>query len=820
MTRVEDREHDDLDGVLANIAESDRAAPIDADEAFSLAALEQQIFGKTSPAAQRFGRYRIVRRLGRGGAGVVMLGRDDALARDVAIKFLHAPSAWSATATSSALRDLLAEARALAHVSHPNLVAVFDVGRYEPADLATLGDDGGGAASGGVFMVMERVDGPSLDQWLLAHPDADWRRIVALFVDAARGLCAMHRAGLVHRDFKPSNVMISPTADRDGVARLVDLGLARPSEAAEPAERRIVVGTLAFMSPEQRRGEVVDARSDQYNVCESLRRALAHRRPPPARLRNVIARGLASEPVLRWPDVETLIARLERAARPPLGATAGMLGIGIVTTALAIATSSRPHRASMCADASDALGEVWNDDRRIAVRNAVLAHTGTYSSEAWGRIESRSDEYARAWADASVTLCLAEREPARRCLDDRLVELDTMLGLAGDATAEQLPEVVIAVTRITPIESCDAAPDARAPRDPAHAEEIAAIDAELARTKAMSDAGRYAEAGTRLDALVERAHLLRDDTTEASVLLLRGRVAMRKGDHSLASETLAGAYARASAAGADRVAADAAIAMVGLQSMLPTPDTSWVRHAETWIERAGLGDRGWALLLNNRGNLALGRREFATARDDYRAAVARCTLAFGEGNLECANPTNNLGNALSRLGEREAAMVQYERALSIRESTLGPAHPALVVVLNNLASAHQDRNDADKALALWRRALAIGEPTLGPEHPTLIEIRSNLGLVAFLRGDLDEAERELTRAIAAQRARGSASSLGLAHSLVAIASIHRGTARIDEARAALQEAREILERSDPESPTLVALLAELADLDHASRQAP
>jgi eukaryotic-like serine/threonine-protein kinase len=269
-------------------------------------------------SGSRVDRYELIQQLGAGGMSVVWSARDVDLGREVAVK-LSSPElhVW-----------LLGEARAMARLSHPNVVGVYDVGETED----------------GLFIAMERIDGGTLGEWLRATPRA-WTDILSIFIAAGRGLAEAHRVGLIHRDFKPDNVLVGA----DGVARVSDFGLAIPvGQTAQPptgrqralTEEGALVGTPAYMSPEQLLGQQVTERSDQFSFCLALFEALHETMPfgapsgePPAAfllaatvedrlpqsdselpepLQSALLRGLACDPDERWPSMEALVAALER----------------------------------------------------------------------------------------------------------------------------------------------------------------------------------------------------------------------------------------------------------------------------------------------------------------------------------------------------------------------------------------------------------------------------------------------------------------------------------------------------------------------------
>ena len=229
---------------------------------------------------QLVGRYVVLAPLGAGGMGVVYAAFDPQLDRKVALKLLHSEAVSASGATQSkndGYARLLREAQAMARLRHPNVVAVHDVGKIDER----------------VFIAMEFVEGGTLKQWLRARPRTR-QEVLAVFIQAGRGLMAAHEAGLVHRDFKPDNVLVSVK----GQAQVLDFGLAKATEEGErpsPGESRTnlgtstlstnltqvgaILGTPAYMAPEQHLGDVTDARTDQFSFCVALWSALYREAP-------------------------------------------------------------------------------------------------------------------------------------------------------------------------------------------------------------------------------------------------------------------------------------------------------------------------------------------------------------------------------------------------------------------------------------------------------------------------------------------------------------------------------------------------------------
>ena len=363
------------------------------------------------------GRYQLGPRLGAGGMGVVFEAHDPELHRRVAIKLLH-PGSDDAEATRN---RLLREARAMARLAHPNVVSIHDVGR----------------AGEQVFVAMELIEGATLTQWLAASQRTQ-QEIVDIFVQAGRGLQAAHDVGLVHRDFKPDNVLVGT----DNRARVTDFGLARPSlswtegheESGTVADgdamllstsvttaHGTITGTPAYMAPEQWRGQDADARSDQFSFCVALYEALASRRPfrghtwptlchsvlggrvePPPRsmpgwLRTAVMRGLVIHADRRHASMATLLTALsrDRGRALRIGAIAGAMVVGAAATVGVLAWGSRET------DPAPDVGQGGRED-------VSAASTGPDGDESTGSAETQetADLGAATGSATPMAVCL------------------------------------------------------------------------------------------------------------------------------------------------------------------------------------------------------------------------------------------------------------------------------------------------------------------------------------------------------------------------------------------------------------------------------
>ena len=308
---------------------------------------------KTLAIGDRVGRYLVLSSLGAGGMGVVFAAYDPQLDRKIALKLLRSGLAGSSKDARTRLRR---EAQAIAQLSHPNVVSVYDVGTTDDGDL---------------YIAMEFVEGDTLTTWLKKYPRT-WREIIDVFLQAARGLFSAHGVGLLHRDFKPDNVLVGG----DGRVRVTDFGLARsvlaPDEAfaAKPEMTALnialtatgtVLGTPRYMPPEQMTGPDLDARSDQFSFCVALYEALYDRHPlrdgtsismlehgdralpPPEGLKippaigRAVLRGLERDRARRFPSMGSLIDQL---VPPPTRAPVRYAGFGLAAVLLVGGTTA------------------------------------------------------------------------------------------------------------------------------------------------------------------------------------------------------------------------------------------------------------------------------------------------------------------------------------------------------------------------------------------------------------------------------------------------------------------------------------------------
>jgi len=431
------------------------------------------LFGEVVPLPQ-VGRFQVAKILGSGGMGVVYAAHDPQLGRKVALKLLQ-----PLTSGDRARERLLREAQAMAQLQHPNVVGVYEAGVY--------GDQ--------VYVVMEYVEHGTLGDWLRVRPRS-WQEVVDMLLQAGEGLTAAHAAGLVHRDFKPANILMSA-----GRARISDFGLARTTSTAAELERTAedssgmllgapltrtgaLLGTPAYMAPEQLRGEPASMASDQFAFGVVLYESLYGHRPfqgeslgalmlaidegkiarperrvaVPAKLTAVIRRALARDPARRYPNMVTLLEALRVARRQRWGVAgiaAGLAGAGTLAGMLFVYStppveSEANGTAIVCE--GDALAGVWDEPRRELLGWAVGEARDP-------RVFAGLDEYATRWQELHALRCAGEvGEPrwTETCLADRRTALGDLVQAIVDAPGPLRAGAPGAVSMLPALADCTA----------------------------------------------------------------------------------------------------------------------------------------------------------------------------------------------------------------------------------------------------------------------------------------------------------------------------------------------------------------------------
>jgi eukaryotic-like serine/threonine-protein kinase len=811
---------------------------------------------------ERLGRYLVLERIGKGGMGVVVAAYDPELDRKLAIKLIRTDRD-----DAEAHARLLREAQAMAKLSHPNVVPVFDVGVVHDR----------------VFVAMELVRGETLAAWLRVGPHP-WPAVLERFIAAGRGLAAAHEAGIVHRDLKPANVLVSDA----GRVQVTDFGLARavgdeperstidrperePSSLSQPLTRHgALMGTPTYMAPEQFMGRPADARSDQFAFCVSLYEGLYGELPfrgssilelatatangqlaePPARTRNrhkvpswlrkVVIRGLRADPNERWDGMASLLAAL---GRDPTRTRRRWLALAVVTAGLGVgAWQYQVHRDARCAGTDAELAGIWDDARRTAVAAALRAAGPSHAEATWPRVQAGLDAYAQAWSTIRGESCRAHvrgdlsaaaMELGLHCLVERRRDLQGVVAVLADADAGVAEHAVLAVSSLPALTSCAdpwALPsELQPPADPATATAVEAQRQQLARAHAEVSAARYDAALAIADAVLTAASELGYRPLLAEAWLQRGQALAHVGAYEDAAAALQAAWQAALASRHDALAAAAAaeaITVVGRHLARVDEGLVWAGNAEAMLDRRGHDPQETAHYLYNLGNLHQRTGRYAEAEIALQRAAALWSEALGPEHFKVATAYTALGDAQARQGKLGESQAALTHALAIQEAALGPDHPVVGTSRGNLGNVYSDAGQYPEAQAQHERALAIHERTLGPAHPTVAISCTNLGVTLLMQGRLSEAEAQFRRAIAIrERAQGPAHP-DLSDPVIDLGNVFFAQARYAEAEVEYRRALAIdLAALGPEHPSVAmtrvnlgAALWRLGRLDEAQHE--
>ena len=796
------------------------------------------------------GRYMILARLGEGGMGVVYAAFDPELRRAVAIKLLRAVDSRFGSPEEQQAR-LLREAQAMAKISHPHVISVYDVGTY--------GD--------GVFVALEFVDGVTLREWIRERSHS-WREILDVFRKAGRGLAAAHAVGLVHRDFKPENVLVG----KDGRVRVTDFGLVRmaaegidaPSPQRSSAESSrvssdrgqltlagVVMGTPKYMPPEQHAGGVADARSDQFAFCAALywglyrkrpfdHRALAAataaqrkraqqapgptrvyigpgksetglsgaalqallREPPrtprlPKPIRRALMRGLSMSPEERFAGMEALLAALDdqpalqrRRLLAVAGACAALVVAPLIGYSLYLAARER-H----CNSGPERLVGIWDPSTRETMDRAIRTSGAEGAVETAEKVHQAIDRYSRGWVEMYADACRATRV--------RGEQTEHVLSLRMGCLDRRLQEVRALVGVLTSA-------------DEKLVEKAAEAAYGLQGLKPCADVEALTTQVTMPEDPDSRAQIEKVSTLLAEVKALHGA-----GMYRPAQELAAQALKLAGRVRFRPLEAEALYWHGWLQALTGAD----VREAErslvqaVYAARAGRDDltqlRASVKLLYVLGALA--------ARYDdahFWEGMIRADLERIGGNEELESQMlSNLGSVLILERRHAEAERAFERALQLADDSERGK------ILSDLSIVYLEEKRYDLVIRTARESLDLIARTRGPDHVSAAYAHEVLGRAYRGKKDFGYAHVEIERALAMYRR-----SLGPTHRQVsdgmdALAELLRAEERFAEAVEVSHRALELKEKAiGPDHPDLACSLLGLGqgylDAGQAARSIP
>ncbi len=738
------------------------------------------------------GRYVIDSEIGIGGMGVVYLAYDPALDRRVALKLLR-PDTIVGQGISEGRSRLQREAHAMAKLNHPNVVAIHDVGQH--------GDQ--------VFLAMNLVDGASIREWLEEQPRT-WRQILKIYLEAGRGLEAAHAVGLIHRDFKPDNVLI----DSEGRAQVTDFGLARastaeptPEEAARapmirghgPASRsdllsqpltRGVSGTPGYMSPEQALSKPFDARTDQYSFCVSLSESLFGPKPEnaewapvrdpdlaaavPGWVRAAVERGMALAPSDRFPSMHELLAALsddpaERQRR--LLVVVGGLALLAAVVGLGVYIADRRSK-DLCYAPEHHLAGIWDDQSR-AVLKAAFAALGTKDqADTAERVVKGLDRVTSRWVEGYRSACEDTRDKHVQseaalslrveCLDRQLYDLKGSIELLSHPDAALLSTAAVVAMSLPPVAECGNAFSLSlvAPPGPELADKVRTLRLQIARGRALIAAQRMAEALALLQPLTREAEAAKYDPVSSEAFFSLARAQLNFGDHKHAAESFQQALDLAESSRLDELAARAVSLLAGELALVGAP----AAEVDVTLKRA-------RILTKRVGDKGLARLELEVALE--RVAGDR--------------------------GQFADEVSHGQEALRLTEELLGQSDPKLLTALNNLASDLIEDARFLEAAETYRKAIDLSRSLFGPKASGSKVLWARYADLLAGLGRSAEALQAAERALEAKGERPDDANSAMAWAIkgFALARDHK----LADAKSAIQRAIEIGE--DLELSTVV-----------------
>lgn len=730
-------------------------SPLRLDKELAFARVRSRLLG-AELVAPSIGRFQVEELLGRGGMGAVYRCLDPELGRHVAVKVIQGD------ADPNNRERLLREAQALAKLPHPNVVTIYEVG------------SGGEEA---VWIAMELIAGVTLEQW--AQTERTWRETASVYLQAARGLAAAHAVDIVHRDFKPANAILGD----DGVVRVLDFGLAQGARVAEPVrdvvelerltETGAVMGTPAYMSPEQMNGQVVDAASDQFSFCVGLFEALYGERPyrgktleqlrasmqaralarptgarVPRGLQRLVERGLQPNPSQRHPSMAAVVDALERLLRPRRiwpwssagAAVAASVALGLVLT------RPQPSGGPTCTGFEREIAGAWTgEDRAMLVAAVGPTHGERIASE----IDAGIEEWTTLRRQACLDSTRGDTELGRRrlvCLTRKRQQLASWVDVLAEAKAEvpgwlRAPALDLHECRdeATVLAKFEPPPDDKR-------EAVEALDARIERVWAFYQLGQTSEALELAEAVRVDAAELRYPPTESRAAYQLGTVLLHEEYNERGVEVLNEALVSAEAGGDDHARAAALIQLAAGLSKLRRHEQARrsLDVAQAILERLEGGPG------NEMAKLELLRADLEVDAGRYEDGIPHARRAL-ELHADSEHPLPDMGwranNLLAtidyRLGKGEEAMAAAEEAVRIIDAMGGPTYPKMAAVWTNLGAAATLLGDLDAAQAAFQRGLDIRRELGRADDPSLANPLMNIAAIAIAREDYASAETSL-----------------------------------------------------------------------------
>ncbi|HVH98171.1 MAG TPA: serine/threonine-protein kinase, partial [Enhygromyxa sp.] len=753
------------------------------------------------------GRYVLLERLGAGGMGVVFAAWDTKLERRVALKLISNRNPDLHRQLQARLKR---EAQAMARLRHPNVVSVYD---SEEAD-------------GRLFITMEYIDGVSLRRWL-QDPSRTGPEIVAAFRQAGEGLAAAHAQGVIHRDFKPDNVLIA----NDGRVLVLDFGLASwatssSGVATQPSEPRArsgddpgeledddppsdeaartsieaptigsageqlatnnltmpgaVLGTPAYIAPEQHRGQPIDARSDQFSFCAALWEALSgklpfgrgplvlarartakvgewERRDVPTTVEKALRRGLAWSPDERWPDMRALLDALapaKRKRRRWAAITVPAIAIVLGLAAAQLGNRTGRSHADLCDDAEARSSAVWNPGKANALALA-FAGRGLQAQQSWPFLQAEIERWIASWVATDRDLCRrygqfasiggGVRQEQLACLDRQLGHVEQLIEVLATVSEAEIPKIFDLLVTLPSPQRCrelGSEPVRERERSEIDATELDELDSAIARAELELKLSRLDAVEQSSAALFEQTKAPGFEPQHVRVAKLRAEllVAQRRAPQAL-DVTIAGLEA-AERSGDPLLRLDALllVAKAHARASETIAADRWLRQARALAGELVLDRSARSQLAASEARVAMYDARFDEALAAWDRALA--AMVPEQDRFEYIEWLHDRATVLFLDNKPSEGLEQLRRCEQMYESLVPKQHDKLLKLRMDIAHAQEKLEDFATSRASYLAVADDMEAVHGGPTDLSVACRTHAAALLAMLGDCEAARAE------------------------------------------------------------------------------
>jgi serine/threonine-protein kinase len=775
------------------------------------------------------GRFEIIEQLGKGGMGIVFLARDPDLDREVCLKFLRRNT------SSEEESRVLREARSMARLSHPNVVTVYEVGKFNDR----------------LFVVMEYVEGMNLREWLIQNKP-NWRMVLDVFTSAAKGLAAAHQAGVVHCDFKPDNVLLAQ--DKDQVRRVLvgDFGLAYFQTPDHPKKlEKIQIdnqglldtitiagklpGTPAYMAPEQIQGQQVDIKSDQFSFCVALFEALYDARPfggknlaaieenilagridypsrkpaLPGWLKEIFIVGLNPDPDQRHASMAELANLLSKKLNKNKRLISAAIAFALMLVVLMVVVwLGHPQP---CPGAEDKLVGIWDKSRKTTLKKSFLATKLPFAQQTFVTTAKALDDYRQTWLKQHQAACLAGQvrqetslellDRRMECLDQRLQEFKIVTDYLSRPDNEIVSKAIDITGNMTSADICFEA-DALAslapiPKDVDTKKAVQKTRAKMKKLEAMLDSGKIKPLLNLAQEIDKEADQIEFVPLKAESLYWLGKVQRTMGKPRPAKKTFDQAIRLGMAADHQRLVALSWIELVKLIGVDLAQPKEAIQLADTtlvMLDRLAADEELKADLLFSQAKVSSFAGQPEKVKDKFQAALEIFERRFGTNHPKTLGVrAQHIINVLISLGEFARAQKEIEKVQIVLKESYGLEHPKNILLLWYQAVVQNALGNYQKEKELAKKALSLSEKIYGPKHPQTALCHQGVGQSGGYMEDLSNKLQHIKKALAINQEVFGPQHPYVTDNYRTLASIYNEAGQYQKAKVAIQKSIEIAE---------------------------